>query len=174
MRASPRCVTIGPTSVPWTIADVTPTTGAQETPDGYSAIRHLSFDGYKQDQTVVLSNYQDPTGSMSGLRIADRPAQSMLETQAELGVEPGSTREQFSQAIETTLKGLSPEEQEARIQELFGTDRAFFGSGFEGNAGLELKDGKGRLRVVIEAPEEGDPVLRFLDEKGNTVLQLPE
>ena len=44
----------------------------------------------------------------------------------------------------------------------------------EGNASVELKDGEGRLRLVLEAPEEGDPVLRFLDEDGNTVLQLPE
>ena len=88
--------------------------GVQETPDGYSAVRHLSFDGYNQDQSVVLAHYQDPTGSMSGLRVSDRPAQSLLETQTEPGIEPGSTREQFSQAVETTLKGLSPEAQSTR------------------------------------------------------------
>lgn len=148
--------------------------GNLETPDGYDAIRSLSFDAYGQDQTVVLSHYQNPDGSESGLSISNRPVRSMLETQAELGLEPGSTREQLSQAIDAALKDLSPEEQDARIRELFGTNRAFFGSSFEGKASLELKDGKGQLRVVIEAPEEGDPVLRFLDEEGNTVLQLPK
>lgn len=31
--------------------------GNQETPDGYDAVRSLSFDAYGQDQTVVLSHY---------------------------------------------------------------------------------------------------------------------
>lgn len=98
----------------------------------------------------------------------------MLETQAQLGIEPGSTREQLEQAVGATLKDLSPQEQEARLRELFGTNRAFFGSSMEGKASVELKDGEGRLRLVLEAPQEGDPVLRFLDENGKTVLQLPE
>lgn len=148
--------------------------GNQETPDGYEAVRSLSFDGHGQDQTVVLSHYQNPEGSESGLSISNRPTQSMLETQAQLGIKPGATREKLSQAVEAVLKDLSPQEQEARLRELFGTPRAFFGSSFEGKASLELKDGEGRLRLVLEAPKKGDPVLRFLDEEGNTVLQLPE
>ena len=146
----------------------------QKTSGGYEAVRSLSFDGYGQDQTVVLSHYQNPEGSESGLSISNRPTKSMLETQAQLGLEPGSTRKQLEQAIGATLKGLSPQEQETRLQELFGTPRAFFGSNMDGKASLELKDGKGRLRLVLEAPKEGDPVLRFLDEDGKTVLQLPK
>ena len=100
--------------------------GNQETPDGYDAVRSLSFDGYGQDQTVVLSHYQNPEGSESGLSISNRPTQSMLETQAQLGIEPGATREQLEQAVGAALENLSPQEQKARLRELFGTNRAFF------------------------------------------------
>lgn len=148
--------------------------GVYRTPDGFSAVRQLSLDGYKQDQTVVLSHNQDPQGSESGLSIASRPKESMLEVLKQLGLEPGATREELSEVIGKELGGLSQKEQEARVSELFGTPRAFFGANPKGEATLELRDGAGRIRVVLEAPKDGEPVLRFLDEAGKTVLQLPE
>ena len=143
--------------------------GVNKTASGYSATRHLSLDGYGQDQTVVLSHYQDPRGSTSGLTISNRPQHSMLDTFKQLGLEPGATREQLAAAIQAI-----PENQRAaRRRELFGTTRAFFGSARSGEARLELRDGQGRVRIVIEAPETGEPSIRILDEKGSTSLRLP-
>ncbi|MCW8127354.1 hypothetical protein [Microbulbifer halophilus] len=143
--------------------------GTRETPDGYQAGRHLSFDGYGQDQTVVLAHYQDSSGSRSGLTISDRPSHSLLETFDQLGLEPGASREQMRAAIESI-----PEDRRAsRTRELFGTTRAFLGSAPDGEARLELKDGQGRPRILIETPEDGEPAIRILDETGETVLQLP-
>jgi hypothetical protein len=144
--------------------------GARLTAKGYSATRHLSLDGYKQDQTVVLSHYQDPGGSSSGLTISDRPEHSLLDAFRQLGLQPGASREQLTAAIQAI-----PENQRGtKRRELFGATRAFFGSARSGEARVELRDGQGRVRVVMEAPKTGEPSIRFLDENGGTVLRLPQ
>jgi hypothetical protein len=143
--------------------------GVRENAKGYSASRHLSLDGYKQDQTVVLSHYQDQNGSSSGLTISDRPDHSLLDAFRQLGLKPGASREELTAA----LRAIPQDQRAARNRELFGTTRAFFGSARSGDARMELRDGQGRVRVVIEAPEKGDPSIRLLDDKGGVALQLP-
>ena len=121
-------------------------------------------------QTVVLAHYQDQKGSTSGLTISNRPQHSQLAAFRQLGLQPGATREQLTAAIQAI-----PEEQRAvRRRELFGTTRAFFGSARSGEARLELRDGQGRFRIVLEAPETGEPSIRVLDEKGQIAFRLPE
>lgn len=144
--------------------------GVRETPGGYLAVRHLSLDANDQDQTVVLAHYQDPEGSTSGLTISDRPARSLLDSLAQLGLSAGASREQLQAAMEQ----LPEDGREARLRELFGTNRAFFGSTRSGEAGLTLRDGEGRPRIVIEAPSDGEPSIRVLDAEGAVVLRLPE
>ena len=142
----------------------------RETPGGYFAVRHLALDANDQDQTVVLAHYQDPEGSTSGLRISDRPAHSLLDSLAQLGLSAGASREQLRAAMEQ----LPEDGREARLRELFGTDRAFLGSTRGGEARLTLRDGEGRQRIVIEAPRDGEPSIRILDAEGTVVLRLPE
>jgi len=145
-------------------------TGIITTADGYSATRHLSLDGYKQDQTVVLAHYQDPDGSSAGLRVNDRPLDlSLLDALEQLGLEPGASREQIGAA----LAALPDTVRAARFRELFGVQRLFLGSTRERNASLVLHDGQGRARIVIEVTEEGNAAIRVLDEDGGTVLRLP-
>lgn len=143
--------------------------GVRETGDGYSAIRHLSLDGHNQDQTVVLMHYQNPEGSTSGLRIVDRPDVSILDGLARLGLSAGASREQLQAAIQA----LPEEGREARLHGLSGTNRAFLGSTPGGEATLTLRDGEGRPRIVIEAPRDGEPSIRILDEEGDVLLRLP-
>ena len=143
--------------------------GSSETEDGYSATRHLSLDAYEQDQTVVLHHYQSPSGSNSGLTISDRPAISIVDVLAELGLALGPSRDELNAAI-----AAMPEEgRETRLRELFGTARAFVGSDVDGTANLTLLDGEGRPRIVIEVPASGAPTIRILDEAGESVLSLP-
>jgi hypothetical protein len=144
--------------------------GTKETPNGFNATRHFSLDAYGQDQTVVMAHYQSPAGSTSGLTISDRPSHSLLESLAQLGLEPGATRAQLTAAIQA----IPEEERAARRRALFGSTRAFFGSAATGEATLTLRDGQGRQRVIIEAPEDGEPSIRILDAEGRTVLRLPE
>ena len=144
--------------------------GVRETSKGYNATRHLSLDGHGQDQTVVLAHYQDPAGSTSGLTVSDRPAHSMLEMLGQLGLEPGASSADLSAAITAIPEDVQP----ARRRELFGTTRAFVGRARGGEAALVLRDGEGRQRIVIEAPDEGEPSIRILDAGGNIVLRLPD
>ena len=144
--------------------------GVREGADGYSAIRHLSLDAHNQDQTIVLMHYQSPEGSTSGLRIVDRPDISLLDALAQLGLTAGMSREQLQAALEA----LPEDGREARLRGLFGgANRAFLGSNPGGEANLTLRDGEGRPRIVIEAPREGEPSIRILDEEGAILLRLP-
>ena len=146
------------------------TFGITDTPDGYRVTRHLSLDAHEQDQTVVLAHNQDPNGSTSGLTISDRPETSMLDTLAELGLQPGASRDELNAAV----AALPEEGRAGRLRELFGATRVFVGSTPDGNARLTMFDGSGRPRIVIAAPSTGAPEMRILDESGNTVLRLPE
>lgn len=146
------------------------TLGARTTEDGFSATRHLSLDGYEQDQTVVLAHYQDENGASAGLRISDRPLDlSMPEAFAELGLEPGPSRAE----LQAALQSLPEASREERLRELFGVQRIFLGSGRDRAASLVMRDGSGRPRVVISVPEEGAPSIQLLDEDGTPVLSLP-
>ena len=140
--------------------------------DGFSATRHLSLDGYKQDQTVVLHHYQDPSGSASGLSVRDQPENhSVLDALRELGLEPGATREE----LQAAMMGIPEEERDARLAELFGgAPRVFVGSARSREATLLLSDGHGRPRIHLGVPDEGEPFIRILDEEGRTVMEWPE
>jgi hypothetical protein len=146
------------------------TLGVRTTEGGYSATRHLSLDGYKQDQTVVLAHYQDQNGASAGLRISDRPLSlSMIDALAELGLEPGPSREE----LQATVQALPEDTRAERLQELFGVQRVFLGSDRDRSASLVMRDGTGRPRIVISVAQDGTPSIQVLDEIGNAVLTLP-
>jgi hypothetical protein len=144
--------------------------GVRTSAGGFSAVRQLSLDAYGQDQTVVLRHIQDPRGSTSGLVISQRPNHSILDALKELGLAPGAPRAAMDAAIEAVPEAGRAE----RLRGLFGTERAFLGAVPSGEATLTLRDGQGRRRIVIEAPDGRDPSIRILDAQGNTVLRLPE
>lgn len=74
--------------------------GNREAGDGFSATRHLSLDGYRQDQTVTLFHRQDPEGASAGLSVTDRPEdRSLPETFGGLGLTPPFTPEQADSAL---------------------------------------------------------------------------
>lgn len=144
--------------------------GVEATADGYSATRHLSLDAYKQDQTVVLSHYQNADGYSAGLRVSDRPqGLSVLDAFRELGLAPGAARAD----IQAAIQNLPEETRDERLRELFGVPRLFLGSGRDRGATLVMNDGTGRPRILITVPENGEPSIRILDEEGEPVLTLP-
>ncbi len=145
-------------------------TGVQTSPDGFTAMRHLSLDGYKQDQTVVLAHYQSPAGASAGLRINDVPQDlSLVDAFEELGLEVGSSRDEMRAAIEA----LPEETRGSRLQELFGVSRLYLGSSPDRSVSLVMRDGNGRPRVRITVPHEGEPSIQLLDEEGKALVTLP-
>lgn len=139
-------------------------------PDGASVSRFLTFDGYKHQETLVLGHNQGPSGTATGLRIfAHQPGATLLGGLAKLGVEPGVTRAQLDAAIEA----VPPDERQHALRDLVGVTRLELGTTPGGEAGLTLNDAEGRPRIILEAPADGLPSLRFLDESGAVVLRLP-
>lgn len=135
---------------------------------GYRAARHLSFDQFGQDQTLVLHHYEQDGRAETGLRIDSRPFDiSLLETMDELGLDPSASREELMVAI----AGLD----DGRRKELFGAGtRAYFGSDFAETAMVSLSDGMGRPRLRMAVTEAGDAYLEFLDEQGRVTTRIPE
>lgn len=140
------------------------------TPAGGVATRHLSLDGYKQDQTVVLHHYQDARGTAAGLSVSDRPRTTLPEALAGLGLELGTDRA----ALNAAIMAIPEEERGARLRELFGgANRVFVGSSRDGAATLLLSDATGRPRIHLGVPAEGAPFIRILDEDGQVLWELP-
>ncbi len=50
--------------------------------------------------------------------------------------------------------------------------RIWVGTTGDGSASIALMDISGRKRIVMQVPEQGDPSLTFLDEKGSVVRRL--
>jgi hypothetical protein len=138
--------------------------------DGPNIARFMTFDGYQHQETVVLGYTHDPNGTVTGLRVIDHlSGVSLLEALAKLGLEPGFTRDDAAAAIET----IPAEERQARMRELTGSTRVVVGSRRDSAAVLELNDGNGRPRIVLEVPADGQPSIRVLDVNGEAVLRLP-
>lgn len=143
----------------------------EETEDGFSAVRHFAMDGYKQDETVVLRHHQTPEGARSGLQVTDRPRdRSIVDVLQGLGLEVPVTRDELEAAIDSLREGGREEE----LRDLFGVSRLFLGSDRDERASLVLRDGEGRDRILLAAPPEEDAYIRFLDEEGEVILELPK
>lgn len=136
--------------------------------NGYRSVRHLSFDQFGQDQTLVLHHYEQDGRAETGLRIDSRPFDiGLLETLDELELEPSASREELMEAIGSL--------DEERRKQLFGAGtRAYFGSDFAETAMVSLSDGMGRPRLRMAVTEAGEAYLEFLDERGRVTTRIPE
>ncbi|MFW6202223.1 MAG: hypothetical protein ACOC8B_06580 [Gemmatimonadota bacterium] len=139
-------------------------------PEGTSVARYFAFDGHDHQEAITLGHSEGPDGSVTRLRVIDhRPGTTLVGALETLGLEPGITRAELDEA----MASAPPERLERFNREIVGSTRAVLGSNIDDDASLTLHDAEGRPRVVIEAPAEGEPSLRFLDEAGEAVLRLP-
>lgn len=53
------------------------------------------------------------------------------------------------------------------------TPRLFLGEHPEQGLTLNMKDSKGRNRIVMRVQPDGNPILQFLDADGKVISQLP-
>lgn len=134
--------------------------------DNHSASSGLMFDQYKQDQTVgVIYNEQNGQRT-AGLRVWDRPNQSMLpliELSDKAAKAPNdAAREEIRKQMMEVAKGWGP----------MG-ERAFVGKVREDSM-LRLADKQGRPRLVLKVDGAGEASVEFLDESGKVVRRIPE
>ena len=145
------------------------TWGSTRTDTSITTFGHLSFDGYEQDQTVVLAfderySHGERTSVAGGLRFIDR----------ERPDDPGARYEAALQ-----LRSEDAEERERgrtwfRENNRYGEDwanRVVVGS-MDGVAFLALNDRQSRARVRASVGPDGEPRVELLDAEGEVVRSL--
>ncbi|GAA3466555.1 hypothetical protein [Nonomuraea roseola] len=130
--------------------------------DGKSwAVGQLSFDQYKQDQTLVL-RYMEQEGVRGvGLAVNDRPEVPLPESYEEAKkieqMPPGPARDQAM--AEYRKKYPSPQ-------------RVFIGKNPDKSSVVTLADGKGTPRIVMRVDQDGNPQIQFLNAKGKVTRTI--
>jgi hypothetical protein len=119
----------------------------------------LSFDQYKQDETITLRYTQTATNRQAGLTIADRPEASIA----------GAAR----------MNDATTDAERAKIrQELVDAGvvgsraRVFAGKDQSGTAKLALSDGEGKPRLVLTVDRSGAAKIEFLDAAGKVIQSV--
>jgi len=113
----------------------------------------LSFDQYKQDETVTLRYAQSGANREAGLTIADRPDVSI--------------------AAAAKMNVAKTDEERAEIRRqlvasgaIGSHKRLFAGKDAAGTARLVLSDGTGAPRLVLTVDKSGAAKIEFLDKDG--------
>ena len=137
--------------------------GAVEGKGRYGAYQGLSFDKFKQAQSMALV-YNDHSGKYrTGLQIWDRPETPLdqfLTRQEEINKMPDG------QAKLSALNRLK--------EENFSPTRVYVGKNAEKESEVTLYDAAGRPRIKMVVAADGVPKLDFLDATGKSIYSLPK
>ena len=124
----------------------------------------LLFDQYKQDQTLGLI-YEERDGQRAaGMRVWDRPEQSLLP---------------MIELSDQASKAASAEEREQIRAQMVEKSKAYgpvaerFYAGKQlGDAIVKLADKQGRPRLLLKVAADGVATIEFLDEAGKVVRRI--
>ena len=132
-----------------------------------SAVGHLSFDRYGQDQVIALTYREGGGRHQQGLTILDRPPQTYFEINARRDsiqkLPEGPAKDSAWRAWEAWQGGAA-----------FGAPRLFVGRDERKTAVLDLKDQTGRSRLRLAVDSLGAARIEFLDDSGRVTLRLPD
>lgn len=138
----------------------------EPTGDGYTAVGHLSFDQWKQDQVVALQYQDDGTRRSAGLNIWDRSTTLDIMRLLELAEDRvEATSDAARDSIRREMQALAAEGEP-------GAHRVFLGSA-DRAATLLLRDTEGRPRLRIAVDSADVARIDFLDESGAVIHTLP-
>lgn len=124
----------------------------------------LTFDRFRQDQALQLMNNDSAVHQMTGIKINDVPnfKVTSMEEVRRFGDEarklPDAEREAY-------WKKLS---DEGRLSE----NRIWLGNTRDKGSSLQLKDAKGRVRMMLTVSAEGKAEIQMLDEKGKVIKSI--
>jgi hypothetical protein len=119
----------------------------------------LSFDQYKQDETVTLRYSQTGTERQAGLTVADRPEASLgvaaRMNDAKSDAERAKVRQEL---VDSGALGSRP--------------RLFAGKDQSGTAKVTLSDGNGKARLLLSVDKTGAAKIEFLDAAGKITRSI--
>jgi hypothetical protein len=117
----------------------------------------LTFDRYRQDQTLQLVSEEDGANRKAGLAVIDRPDVPMdIEALLKLRGQPPSA------GTNDALKKAG-----------YGTiQRAWLGRVYDGKVALVLSDTEGHPRLTLGVGKDGTPSVDFLDATGKVTRSI--
>ncbi len=136
--------------------------GASQLPDGTIENHgHLSLDQYEENQVFALDAGQEGKDKFSQITIADQGDYPIEE----------------KRRAEERIGKLPEDKQDDAWKEFFAThrhdvNRLVLGRARDGSVGLTLRDGSGKVRILLNVQSDGKPVLQFLDDSGKVVSEL--
>src|SRR5580700_456416 len=136
--------------------------GAGQLPDGTIENHgHLSLDQYEENQIFALDAGQEGKDKFSRITIADQ----------------GDYPVEEKRKAEERIGKLPADKQDDAWGEFFANHRhdvkrLVLGRAPDGSVGLNLRDGNGQVRIVLEVQSDGKGVLQFLDESGKVVSEF--
>jgi hypothetical protein len=136
--------------------------GASQLPDGtIENHAHLSFDQYEENQIFAVDAGQEGKDKFSRITILD---------QGDFPIEK-------KRKVADRIYALPADKQDAAWGEFFASHRhdvkrMVLGRDPDGSVGINLRDGNGKVRILLAVQQDGKPVLQFLDDKGNVVSEF--
>lgn len=135
------------------------------TADGkISAGLSLTFDRFRQDQTLQLLSDESDVHQATSIKINDVPSfkTTSMEDMTRFGAEAGKLPAADQRAY---WKKLS---EEGRLSE----NRIWLGNIRDKGSMLQLKDAKGRPRMVLRVAADGKAQIQMLDEQGKVLKSI--
>jgi len=136
--------------------------GASQLPDGTIENHgHLSLDQYEENQIFALDAGQEGKDKFSRITIADQgdyPVEEKRKAQDQIGKLPADKQDAAWGAFFATHR--------------HDVKRLVLGRAPDGSVGLNLRDGNGQVRILLEVQSDGKGVLQFLDESGKVVSEF--
>jgi hypothetical protein len=136
--------------------------GASQLPDGTVENHgHLSLDQYEENQVFALDAGQEGKDKFSRITITDQ----------------GDYPVEEKRKAEERIGRLPADKQDDAWGEFFAThrhdvNRLVLGRAPDGSVGLSLRDGNGKVRLLLDVQSDGKSVLQFLDDTGKVVSEL--
>lgn len=135
---------------------------------GYSAVGHLSFDQWKQNQVLALDYNDNGKTRYKGLRIWDRPTNVSLDKTLDLMQAMQAAKDNKSRRDSLTAIWRAAQEKGEN-----GVERLFVGSRNE-MPQIQLRDKQGKIRLRLLVNEKDEAKLEFLNEKGEVTAVFPQ
>ena len=124
----------------------------------------MTFDRFRQDQAMQLINTDSAERQRTGISINDVPYYQLasVEDRQRFNVEAGKLPEAEQRAYWQKLA------EQGRLSQ----NRIWLGNTPGKSSVLQLKDAKGRTRMMLMVTPEGQPEIQMLDEQGKVTKSI--